>query len=221
MMIYDPSERFTALEALNHPWIESSCCKEIVSKDSTKSLLNDLRSFNAELKLQQAALTYIVSQLVTNKEKEELQSTFIALDKDKDGRLAKEDLIKGYKEMFGEGFPAEEEVDKIMVKLDIDGSGYIDLTEFIMATINKKKLLSRERLISAFQLFDRVLLLCCDLFKDGSGSISAEEIKQILGASGNIPDELWKDVIMEVDQNGDGEVSLEEFITMMQKILDA
>ncbi len=155
MLMYDPRHRYSALQALNHPWIQR-CTKEKLDLDYTQSLLNDLRTFNAQHKLQQAALTYIVSQLTTSKEKDRLQSTFMTLDKDQDGKLGKAELIEGYKETFGEGFPAEEEVEKVMEKLDIDGNGYIDLTEFVIATINKKKLLSRERLISAFTLFDRV-----------------------------------------------------------------
>jgi len=209
MMLYDPSQRYSALEALNHPWIQGTASKEKIPSDETKSLLGDLRSFSAQHKLQQAALTYIVSQLITSKEKEQFQSVFMSLDKDKDGKLGKEELIQGYREFFGEGFPAEEEVEKIMEHIDIDGNGYIDLTEFVIATIDKKNLLSRERLISAFTMFDR----------DGSGAISAEEVKEVLGVGTNIPDELWKGVIKEVDQNGDGEISLEEFITMMQKLL--
>jgi len=35
-----------------------------------------------------------------------------------------------------------------------------------------------------------------------------------------IEDEKWKEIIKEVDSNGDGEVSLEEFVKMMQKLLD-
>ncbi len=208
MMLYDPSQRYSALEALNHPWIQGSC-KEKLNLDETKTLLNDLRSFSAHHKLQQAALTYIVSQLITGKEKDQLESVFMSLDKDKDGKLGKEELIQGYKEMFGEGYPAEEEVEKIMAHIDIDGNGYIDLTEFVMATISKKNVLSRERLVAAFNMFDR----------DGSGAISADEVKEVLGAGMRVPDEHWKEVIREVDQNGDGEVSLEEFITMMHKLL--
>jgi len=155
MMLYDPSQRCTALEALNHPWIQN-CCKEKIDLDSTKLLLNDLRSFSAKHKLQQAALTYIVSQLITGKEKEQLQAVFLTLDKDKDGKLGKEELIQGFKEIFGEGYPAEEEVEKIMENIDIDGNGFIDLTEFVIATISKKNLLSRERLVSAFNMFDKV-----------------------------------------------------------------
>eukprot|EP01022_Parablepharisma_sp_SALTPOND_P021128 TRINITY_DN405_c0_g1_i1.p1 TRINITY_DN405_c0_g1~~TRINITY_DN405_c0_g1_i1.p1 ORF type:complete len:381 (-),score=53.11 TRINITY_DN405_c0_g1_i1:1145-2287(-) len=208
MMLYDPSQRYSALEALNHPWIQGKC-KEKLNVDEAKILLNDLRSFSAQHKLQQAVLTYIVSQLITNKEKELFQSVFMSLDKDKDGKLGKEELIQGYKEIFGEGYPVEEEIEKIMEHIDIDGNGYIDLTEFVVATINKKNLLSRERLVAAFNMFDR----------DGSGAISADEVKEVLGVGANIPDEHWKEVIREVDQNGDGEVSLEEFITMMHKLL--
>ncbi len=158
MMLYDPKQRFTALEALNHPWIQGAC-REKVSANSARVLLNDLRTFSASHKLQQAALTYIVSQLISSKEKEQLQTVFLALDKDKDGKLGKEELIMGYKEIFGDGFPADEEVEKIMENIDIDGNGFIDLTEFVMATINKKSLLSRERLITAFMMFDKVTFL--------------------------------------------------------------
>jgi Ca2+-binding EF-hand superfamily protein len=43
-----------------------------------------------------------------------------------------------------------------MAAADLDKNGHIDYSEFINATINKRKLLSKERLKTAFQLFDRV-----------------------------------------------------------------
>jgi len=51
---------------------------------------------------------------------------------------------------------AEAEVDKIMKIADTDGSGEIDYSEWIVATINKKKLLGNEKLEAAFNLFDKV-----------------------------------------------------------------
>lgn len=41
---------------------------------------------------------------------------------------------------------AEEEVDKILARVDADGSGEIDYSEWMVATINKEKLLSTEKL---------------------------------------------------------------------------
>ena len=46
-----------------------------------------------------------------------------------------------------------------MSNIDIDNNGYIDYTEFVLATINKKKLLTRERLELAFAMFDKVFEL--------------------------------------------------------------
>jgi calcium-dependent protein kinase len=47
--------------------------------------------------------------------------------------------------------------------VDIDRSGYIDYSEFVIASMNEKQLLTNEKLQAAFKMFD----------KDGSGSISA------------------------------------------------
>jgi calcium-dependent protein kinase len=54
----------------------------------------------------------------------ELQRAFKALDKNSDGKLSREELIEGYRKIYG-GM-AEEEVDKILLKVDADGSGEID-----------------------------------------------------------------------------------------------
>jgi len=100
---------------------------------------------------------------------------------------------------------AEEEVDRIMKVADSDGSGEIDYSEFVVATMDKRKLLSNEKLEAAFNLFD----------KDGSGTISANEVKEVLGVGKNIDEKIWNDIVMEVDSNGDGEISFSEFKTMM------
>lgn len=209
MLVVDPNKRYSALEALKHPWVQGSFNSKIDTSEA-KTLLSGLRTFTTQYQLQQAALEFIVSQLISNKEKKQFEQIFLSLDKDHDGMIGRKELVEGYKEIFGEGYPAEEEVEKIMTQIDISGNGYIDLTEFIMATMNKKNLLSRKRLVTAFNMFD----------KDGSGGISANEVKEVLGVGTNISDEHWKDIIMEVDLNGDGEITLDEFIKMMYKLLD-
>lgn len=63
----------------------------------------------------------------------------------------------------------------------------------------------------AFQLFDR----------DNSGSISAQEIKAVLGVGKKFGSEkIFDDIIREVDINGDGVISYDEFKSMMHKFLD-
>jgi calcium-dependent protein kinase len=61
----------------------------------------------------------------------------------------------------------------------------------------------------AFSMFD----------KDGSGFISADEVKSVLGVGKNVDEKLWLDIVKEVDANGDGEISFSEFKIMMEKLL--
>lgn len=68
-----------------------------------------------------------------------------------------------------------------------------------MATVNHKKLLSEDRLSQVFKIFDR----------DGNGSISRQEIKEFFSMRDQ-SEEFVRDLIREVDENGDGEVRLIE-----------
>jgi len=69
---------------------------------------------------------YIVTQLMNKKEKDELQQTFMALDKNADGKLSREELVEGYTTIYGSKDQAIKEVDALMNKVDVDHNGYID-----------------------------------------------------------------------------------------------
>ena len=137
MMTYDPERRISAEAALKHPWIAKKAYEE-TDNEATYKALKNLKDFHADKKLQQATVTYLVNQLAHKDDLSELQKAFKALDKNSDGKLSREELIEGYKKIYGE--LAEEEVDKILQRVDANGSGEIDYSEWIVATINKEKL---------------------------------------------------------------------------------
>ena len=167
-----------------------------------------MQGFSSELKLQQAAHSFIASQLVTKHEKEEIYKIFKAIDVDGNGLLDRAELVQGFEQLYGGVVEdVEAEVDKIMAQVDIDGSGEISYTEFVAATMQKNVLLSKKNLRAAFELFDA----------DKSGTIDAGELKAILGKSSNYDAKMWKDIIKEADQNGDGVIDFDEFCNMMLK----
>ena len=169
--------------------------------------LKNMKKFHAERKLQQASLTYIVNNLLSKEEKNDMLELFQNFDENGDGVLTKEEILNGYKTIMPFE-DAEKEVERIMNEVDIDKSGTIDYNEFVLAAINKQKLLNKEKLEATFKMFD----------KDGSGSISGDEIRSALGKT--VDSKVLNEMIKEVDTNGDGGLSLVEFKEMMLKFLE-
>ena len=99
--------------------------------------------------------------------------------------------------------------EKSIIQVHILDLSLTFILEWIVATINKDKLLSGEKLKAAFNLFD----------KDGGGTISSDEIKEVLCSGQKIDDKVWEEIINEVDGDGNGEIDYDEFVTMMQKLL--
>ena len=76
-------------------------------------------------------------------------NTFKTFDKNGNGTISKDEMIEGYKEIYGNKMSIEEitkEVNDIMEKLDIDKSGNVDYTEWAVGTIDKKDMLSFSKL---------------------------------------------------------------------------
>jgi calcium-dependent protein kinase len=207
MLEFDPKKRYSAQQCLAHPWLTERN-KKGLDNNLTKRALTNMKKFHAERKLQQASLTYIVNHLMSKEDKNEMHEIFSSFDKNGDGVLSREEIFEGYKSILGE-VEATKEVDRIMKEADLDKSGSIDYNEFLIACSNRQKLLNKEKLEATFKMFD----------KDGNGSISAKEIKDTLGGALGGDAKLLDQIINEVDDNGDKEISLKEFKEMMLKFL--
>lgn len=97
-----------------------------------------------------------------------------------------------------------------MQKADIDKNGEITYSEWIMASSNLSKLVTDQKLNTAFQFFD----------KDKNGYISIQELKDVLEMKkGLVSDEVWNDLINEADENKDGQISETEFKKMMLSLV--
>ena len=98
-------------------------------------------------------------------------------------------------------------MDRAFGRADLDGDGFIDFSEWQISCVNKDQILKKERMAEAFKHFD----------KDGDGKISAKEIKKVLG-NGNKKfgnENIWKQIIREADEDGDGFITFIEFQKMM------
>lgn len=205
MLTYSSDKRISAKNALMHPWLNNAT-RVLLSNTSARSIFANLQNFHTEQQLQKATITFIVSQLSTKEEREQMQEAFKYIDVDHSGTLSRDELLAGYLQLYGNEIEdIESSVDQIMAQVDVDRSGEIDYNEFIAATMSTQLLVSKERLETAFRAFDL----------DRSGTITADELQTILGRHQHYEQSVWCDIIREVDSNGDGVIDLREFTQMM------
>ncbi|CAG9322022.1 unnamed protein product [Blepharisma stoltei] len=193
-------ERLSASQAIQHPWITQRAYRTLPSSDIIQEVLLKLNNFHSSNKLRDAVYTFITTQCISVQDTKLLREVFRNLDRDGDGKISRHELLQTYTKTVG-AEQAAIDVDRVMKEVDTDNNGYINYSEFLKATLDIRKVMSTENLKAAFRMFD----------KDGNGSISADELRKVLEGGASSSEQVWNDIIDQVDQNGDGEIDLQEF----------
>ena len=158
--------------------------------------------------MKNVALAYIVTHLLTKAEKKPLARLFCEINKDHDGLLSKEEISEAYELYFGNPIDSDD-INKLFRFIDVSGSDQIEYTEFMLACTPERVMLTNENLAIVFKIFD----------EDCSGTITKDEIKMVFHSiNQNITDKVAKEIMDEVDANGDGELSFEEFSYLMKNV---
>merc|ERR1712066_508978 len=112
-----------------------------------------------------------------------------------------EEIKDGMMRMFGKDTPECDQVQELFAKLDLDGSGTIDYTEFCAAGLGASAAQKADVVYAAFKAFDL----------DDNGRLSKAEIQKILGSadvqkvwSQEVCDAVARDIMERFDADGDG-----------------
>lgn len=144
---------------------------------------------------------------LTDEQKQEIHEAFDLFDTDGSGTIDAKELKVAMRALGFE--PSKDEIKRLISEVDRDGSGTVNYNEFlVMMTTKMSERDSREEMIKAFRLFD----------DDETGKISFRNLKRVAMELGEtITDEELQEMIDEADRDGDGEVSQDEFIRVMEK----
>ena len=215
LLLMDVNKRISAEDALNHPWFKENKAKELYNQikdeNTLKKLINNLKNYKSDSVIQETALAYLVHNFPQMKDVVNACKLFNQIDTSGDGKITQAELLKGLQKKI-KSDTLEEDVAKIYKNIDMDNNGYIEYEEFVRAAVSKERFLNENILRFAFRYFD----------KDDSGEITFDEIEEVFKqsiADKNKVHESLKKIISEVDINGDGVISFDEFSIVMKKML--
>ena len=142
LLTYKPSQRLTAIQALEHPWFkqtDSNILYDNVSKTDIINCIRHLLTYNINNKLEELFLTYIVHNIPREKEAKSAIKLFKLVNENGDGKLQKEELKKTLLKFVTEDFLEKYDFDGIFSMLDGDNKGYINYEEFLKGCLDRKK----------------------------------------------------------------------------------
>ena len=206
MLEYNPSKRLSAEQALENSWLKLNSEKTQDEINLNDDIIGNLTKFKSIVTLQKATLAFLTNQISINQEIKKLKDEFDKIDENKDGEISKEELIKCLETIYPKA-EAIKRTNEIFGEIDFNNDNSISFSEFLTVNMKKEKLLNEDMLTKAFKLFDI----------DGNGYITVTELKQTMPLQ-ITNNQQWIDLVKEVDQDGDCQISFEEFKEMMEKM---
>lgn len=228
LLVKSPEERLDVGQALGHRWIEtrnSARAAPVLDKD----LLRSLRRYADTSRVRRAVLQLLAQELAPE-ETTELRDLFLSIDKSGDGTISMLELkeairssgqahdlpsspkIQTYDGGMSPKTPAarlmrakSEVISGLFDVLDANGDEQVYYSDFLAATMDARKQFRKEAVLSAFHRLDF----------DGSGTISADDLRKAIGETfEGVNVEL---LVKEADAACRGELDFHDFLGLLEQ----
>lgn len=153
LLVVDPKQRFTLVQALGHNWFDHNQEKE---SETHLEIFNSIIFYKAPGQLWKETIKVLVKQL--NEEQIiELKNAFVVLDVDKSGNVTSEDIENALLNMHFNY--ALYHYRKVIVKFDYLKQGKINYEQFIDVALERKRFVNEENLWAVFKSVDSVCFI--------------------------------------------------------------
>jgi serine/threonine protein kinase len=229
LLTYDPNERISAKDALNHPFFTDNFNKnnifneKINCEETLKNIKNYLNYYYRETNQNENAInynkiknnkgnyflrkfmdSYMSYNLINSFELENIMKVFKLLDDNNDGMLSISELISAFKKFKIE--INEEQIYKFLKEIKHKDNELIEYEEFVKISSDKKKLFSDENLKIAFETLD----------EDKNGFITKLQLKNIFFDKFDLSDDIFNEFFLQFNSEYVDRIYLKDFLKAMK-----
>ena len=201
----DKELRIKLLDTVKHPFFDDLKDSGVYLIDE-KKILENLKIQKERPIFYQMVLNFISYHFKDTELLIELSRIFYKIDRNSDGKITKEDLMKAYEEA-GEKID-KKDLEQIIKMVDFDRNGFIEYDEFIRVCIPEDRLFTENNLKDAFDLFD----------KDKKGNITYLNVVEALEREDRINPKMIELLKIEVAKMGKENMNFEKFNNFMIKL---
>ena len=209
----DTEKRYSAKEALAHPWFEKFGGRSLYSnfkRDEIEPYINNLFNYSFNSKIQQLVIAFLVHNLPSDDSSIIVLKLFRYFNKSGNCKLTKEELMNGLYD-YRDKNEVNKVVDHLFTLLDGDNNGYIEYEEFLRACIDRKIILTSTYLKYAFKFLD----------KEKTGTLNTQKIiKAFVLTPNKLLEAVFNNTLNSVDHDSDGIINFEEFQELMLKCMN-
>jgi len=195
LLVKNPDERPSAEVGLKHPWLNQQHKSDDAVQIDT-AVLQNMKAFALGNTMKRAALGLIAYSMST-REVEDLEAQFHKIDKDHTGTITLNELALVLIERL---HITPKEAKRIFEKMDQTGDAEVHYSEFLASTLQAKIVVDDSLVREAFKKFD----------VDGTGFISIENLRQVLGDHYN--GTMIEEILSSCDYKGNGFIDYDEFL---------
>jgi len=201
LLVVEPLNRYSAEEALEHPWLCRNCPE--TPRIISHGVLESLKLYKPRNLFQTEVYAIIVKYLSSDKTRD-LKATFMALDEDKTGFISLRELTQGLKRFKSLD---SQQLQNILCNADFKKDGRINYSEFLAATLESCTLLDEDLLWRAFNLFD----------VDKSGVITVQNVQEAMKRAGKVRGRQEVGDMMSAVGASEAGFNYEQFKVVMRK----
>lgn len=200
LLTFDPAERPSALEAIQHPWFSAYLSDEFIPKPHVRRV----KRFNQNWNIGKEIFKFFVREIVSANDKKAFEDIFARMEKDDPALLTKREFKEAVS--AGETGLLTSDIERVLMRFH-KLKKPMDIEEFLRAILYRKKLITEQNMKFCYKLLEE---------KKGK-ELTFKDLRELIFK--DLSEQYWAEFLDYIKKEQDDLIPYSEFRHLLKEFI--